>query len=352
MNQTRFRQTDEAMRQGLQENLFTAAALIAAREDQILYENYYGTLGGDSTARATKESLFDLASLTKPLATAPSWMILAAERPRILHESLAVWRPDAAADKADITPMHLLAHSSGLPAWRPYYLYQPELDRCKFTEDKIMQERLEFPPGTGRLYSDLGFMLLGFIWQKETGESLDVFASSRIYEPLGLARDMMFLPRGEEARTALTRRGDPPGVVNDLNARALGRVAGHAGLFGTARAVAAVAAQFLRSIRSERGFFDHLTARLFATRVDLPGGKGRALGFDAPAEGASCGRFFSDRSLGHTGFTGTSLWIDPESDLIVVLLTNRVVMGESDFRIKSFRPLVHDIVVEDARRRR
>jgi CubicO group peptidase (beta-lactamase class C family) len=134
--------------------------------------------------------------------------------------------------------------------------------------------------------------------------------------------------------------------VNDLNARALGGVAGHAGLFGTAKGVAKMAAEILSSLASARGFFDRATTSAFCTGVGPRNGNNRALGFDTPSiEGSSAGHQFSSRSVGHTGFTGTSLWIDPETDVIVVLLTNRVFMGESDFRLTAFRPKLHDTIM-------
>ena len=165
---------------------------------------------------------------------------------------------------------------------------------------------------------------------------------------MGISQDLMFNPNGEERRTARTRPGELPGLVNDLNARALGGVSGHAGLFGTAHAVAAVAAEILAALKSESTLFDPEITRIFCRKVDSVPGCSRALGFDTPSEdGSSSGRFFSAGSLGHTGFTGTSLWIDVERELTVVLLTNRVFMGESDLRIKAFRPAVHDAIMEE-----
>ena len=335
-----------------QDCLFTAASLLVARGEEILFRESYGTLGGPGTGRVDERTLFDLASLTKILATTPAWMKLTEEDPDILDRPLTRWFPETPQDKTAITPRRLLAHCSGLPAWRPYYLYScpKNRQRREFTRDKILAEPLQYVPGEGTIYSDLGFMLLAFIIEAQTGESWEAYATRKIFEPLGVQEDLMFLPLGEEARIALTRRGEPPGLVNDLNARALGRAAGHAGVFGTASAVAAMASQTLLSLKTDKGFFDRGTTNLFCTRVAAGAQSTRALGFDTPAaEGSSSGRLFSPRSVGHTGFTGTSLWIDLETDLIVVLLTNRVFMGESDFRIKSFRPMVHDAVSEAVR---
>jgi len=337
------------MLRGLEACIFTAAVLLVKLRDTIVFHEPFGTLGGDGTAGVTQDTLFDLASLTKVIATTPGWLILASAEPHVLDEPLTRWFPKAPEDKSHITPRHLLAHSSGLPAWRPYYLYpQIGTPRDWYTADKILSEPLQYPPGSRTLYSDLGFMLLGFFVEMQTAKSLHVFTREQIFHPLGLASALTFRPEIYRGRTALTRKGELGGTVNDLNARALGGVAGHAGLFGTAGGVGEVASTILRSLRSPGGFFDQAVTREFCTRARFGEHCSRPLGFDTPtSEGSSSGRFFSHDSLGHTGFAGTSLWIDPERDLIVVLLTNRVYHGESDFRIKAFRPRVHDAVVEE-----
>lgn len=337
------------MIEGLEERIFTAADLLVARGERIVFHETYGALGRCGTPGVTDRTLFDLASLTKILATTVCWITLASQDPEILDEPLVRWFPRSPEDRREITPRQLLAHCSGLPAWRPYYLLSSSgIPRDEFTVGRILAEPLEYSPGRGCLYSDLGFMLLGFILETETGESAEIFARRRIFEPLRLERELIFKPEGAEARTALTRPGERAGLVNDLNARALGGVAGHAGLFGTATGAAKLAAVILLSLKSEQGFFDQTITRGFCSRANLVENCTRALGFDTPSpEGSSSGRSFSAGSIGHTGFTGTSLWIDPETDLTVVLLTNRVFMGESDFRIRLFRPEVHDAIAED-----
>lgn len=338
----------DLMIQALEDRLFTAGVLLVILEGKEVFHEPYGTLGGPGTAAVTRESLFDLASLTKVLATTPSWMLLARDRPGILDESVQRWFPDCPRNKSTITPRHLLAHASGLPAWRPYYLHNWSEPVELGVLHRILGEPSAYPTGGGWRYSDLGFMLLAFALYAETGQRLDRFVRRRIYEPLGLSSDLMFLPGANEARTALTRPGEEDGLVNDLNARMLGGVSGHAGLFGTAASVGALARETLESLKSGVGFFDAEVVKVFCTRAGFTLDSTGALGFDTPSvEGSSSGRFFSPQSLGHTGFTGTSLWTDPERELIVVLLTNRVFMGEADRRIKSFRPLLHDAVAEE-----
>jgi serine-type D-Ala-D-Ala carboxypeptidase len=342
----RFSRADERMEQGLREQIFTGAVLLIARGTNRSFHQTYGTLGGTATEPVKGDTLFDLASLTKVLAVTPSWILMAAEDPSLLDQSIARWFPTAPKDKHCITPRCLLAHASGLPAWRPYYLLPASRHSNEDTAARILAEPLEYSPGQGCIYSDLGFMLLGIIIEMETGRNLEQFSRERMYEPLGLAEDLLFSPKNDK-RIAMTRAGDPPGLVNDLNARALGGVSGHAGLFGTARGVAALAGKILMSLKESHRFFDHETTRTFCARAAFTLDSTRTLGFDTPSEeGSTSGKLFSRDSIGHTGFTGVSLWIDIPRDLIVVLVTNRVFMGEADFRIKEFRPMIHDAVME------
>jgi CubicO group peptidase (beta-lactamase class C family) len=342
----RFSRADEKMKQGMREEIFTAAALLVAKSTKIEFHQTYGTLGGTGTDPVKLDTLFDLASLTKVLAVTPSWILMAAEDPSLLDQKIGRWFPNTPPDKSCITPRCLLAHASGLPAWRPYYLLPTSRHTNEDTAARILAELLEYSPGQGCIYSDLGFMLLGFIIEMETGRNLEQFSRERIYEPLGLADDLLFRPK-DDKRVAMTRAGDFPGLVNDLNARALGEVSGHAGLFGTAKGVAALSGEILMSLKENGRYFDKETTRAFCARAGFTPNSTRTLGFDTPSEeGSTSGTLFSKDSVGHTGFTGVSLWIDIPRDLIVVLFTNRVLMGEADLRIKEFRPMLHDSVME------
>jgi len=359
-----FELTDKQMSKALEEGLFTGAMLRVAHRGHVLFQKTYGTTAGPGTPAITPDTLFDLASLTKVLATTPCWLLLSAPDPDILDRPLASWFPESPHDKREITPRQLLAHSSGLPAWWPYYLFSYLADlrllirrahdsRGSLTrwQSKILAESLAFEPGRGCLYSDLGFILLASIVERQTDRNFAGFLQERIYSPLGLTDQLMFNPGQERYRIALTRRGDPAGLVHDLNCRSMGGVSGHAGLFGSADGVGRVAEEILAALKSRASFFDPIRVRDFCARAGFVEGCTRALGFDTPSkEDSSSGRFFSPNSLGHTGFTGTSLWIDPEKELIVVLLTNRVLMGESDLRIKTFRQLLHDTIVGEIRR--
>jgi CubicO group peptidase (beta-lactamase class C family) len=243
-------------------------------------------------------------------------------------------------DRAHVTIRDLLEHCSGLAAWAP--VYQRQAGREGFVRE-ISASALEYEPWTRSLYSDLGFILLGSILEDANGSLADQFAG------LGLA-DLIFTPgvalRPKIAPTEYDSGLGRPlvGEVHDENARVLGGVAGHAGLFGHAEAVGAFARLVLRTGDRETALGRPDTLRRFTTRSTVPGSS-RALGWDTMLPTSSCGTLLSPRAIGHVGFTGTSLWIDPGRDLYVVLLTNRVYPTRDNDRLRALRPLIHDAVV-------
>jgi CubicO group peptidase (beta-lactamase class C family) len=215
-----------------------------------------------------------------------------------------------------------------------------------------MAEPLVHEPGTQVEYSDLGFMLLGAIVERQTGQSLDVFAQQQIFGPLGMDRTMFKPPRKLRDDIAPTefdatfRKRLVWGEVHDENAWAMGGVAGHAGLFSTAGDVAAFAQMLLNGgIYGHTRILDRATIAQFTARQTI-GDSARALGWDVPVQPSSAGKYFSPESFGHTGFTGTSLWIDPTRQLFVVLLTNRVNPTRANEQIRQVRPALHDAVIE------
>jgi CubicO group peptidase (beta-lactamase class C family) len=334
--------------EALDNKVFTGAATCVSEGRQIILNECLGRLGDIDTPPLTHRTLFDLASLTKVVSTTLAWMILAAKEDGILDAHLGNWFDSIPSEKALITPRHLLAHISGLPAWRPYYLVTQSSETRNAMVSRILAEPLEYPVGQECIYSDLGFILLGRMLELYWKKDLDTLCREQIYVPLGLEHDLLFKPDPKEHSIVWTRWDDPPGTVNDLNARAMGGVAGHAGLFGTATGLTKVAEQVLGSLVSLHGFFPHETAKSFCTRLNAPNGITRTLGFDTPSlEGSSSGTRFSNNSIGHTGFTGTSIWIDPVKQVVVTLLTNRVFMGEADPRIKLLRPMFHDAIMEE-----
>jgi CubicO group peptidase (beta-lactamase class C family) len=305
-----------------------------------------------------EDTLFDLASLTKPLATVLAIMTLVRQGRLDLDEPCATNCPElAGTDKAALTPRHLLTHRSGLPPWRPYFMQLRELpghERLAALRRCLVKEPLLFAPGDRSDYSDLGFMLLHWVAERLSGESLDRFIRRNVYQPLGI-RDLYFndaLGGGvnpqKYAATQLCpwRHRLMIGTVDDDNAWISGGVAGHAGLFGTAGAVGELVAALLAADRGDpgKGVFDPDLVRSF---LSADPHERWALGFDTPSEsGSSAGRYFPPDSVGHLGFTGTSFWVHRRRGIIVVLLTNRVHPWRYNAGIKAFRPRLHDAVME------
>ena len=317
-----------------------------------------GTTQYEGGSAVDAQTVFDLASLTKPLATTLLALALIKSGKLHLEQSLAGLLPEAPPDKKTLTIRQLLSHSSGLPAHRPYHLLladRPQGERAAFLRQMIMAEPLEYLPGGRSLYSDLGFILLGMIVEQVAGQSLARCFTERIAVPLSLENELFFNQHGKirEKNYAATEfcpwRGRVlRGEVSDENCYALGGAAGHAGLFGTIGGVLTLV-EAIRDSWLGRALVPALDSdllRIFLARQPIPGSTW-ALGFDTPSrENSSAGRYFSSTSVGHLGFTGTSFWIDPKCRLCVVLLTNRVHPSRENNGIKSFRPRFHDAVIK------
>jgi len=251
--------------------------------------------------------------------------------------------------KEAVTVRHLLTHSSGLDATA--LLYKELRGRTAFVE-RIESMELGYPPGSRSVYSDLGIILLGEILEKVSGQPLASFVRERVFVPLGMY-DTMFTPPSKLRSRIAPTEIDPwrgrliQGEVHDENAFAMGGVAPHAGLFSTAGDLARFAQMLLNggTLAGHR-IVSRETVDLFTRRAGIPGSD-RGLGWDTKsAEGSSAGSLFSLRSFGHTGFTGTSIWIDPERQLYVILLTNRVHPTRENNLIREVRPAVADAVVK------
>lgn len=334
---------------GLAARAFPAAVVEAGRASGAIAQIAGGRLRYEADAPpCTADTIFDLASLTKVIATTSLVMRavgdgrLALDAPVADH--LPEWR-DAA--HAPITIRQLLDHSSGLPAHARFW--EQHRGRPDFAR-AIHDAGLDRAPGTAAVYSDLGFMTLGFIAADVFDAPLDrqLDALTSILDD----RTLAYLPPDEwRSRTAPTEF-DPwrgrllCGDVHDENAAALGGVAGHAGIFGTAAAVGAFARLVLRTFQTTTWLGTPALMQTMAAKSTVPGSS-RALGWDTMLPTSSCGTRLSPAAIGHTGFTGTSLWIDPMQDLYVVLLTNRVHPTRSHDAIRAVRPRLHDAVVED-----
>jgi serine-type D-Ala-D-Ala carboxypeptidase len=310
--------------------------------------------------RISSRTIFDLASLSKPLSTVLSLISLVYSGKIAVEQKLKNLLPELVPEeKSEITILQLLNHSSGLPAYRPYYQQlagipgrERRAEMCRL----IMAEPLENEPGTRGVYSDLGYLLLGYLVEKAAGAGLDQYFRQRVAAPLGLSPGIFYnrLParrRGSYAATenCLWRGRVLRGEVGDENCWVLGGVAGHAGLFGRLGEVLALVAAVLEiwQGRQRQPFLPQGVLKGFLEAQSPVQGSTWALGFDRPTAGSSSsGRYLSPRSVGHLGFTGTSFWIDPERDLAIVLLTNRVHPSRDNNRIKEFRPYFHDRVIE------
>ncbi len=317
-----------------------------------------------------RETLFDLASLTKVMATTTAVMLLEADGVLSLDDPVAKHLPPfGERDKEGVTLRHLLTHTSGLRPWRGYHEVARERERKRGIEiagtpagrdlvvDAICRSALVHEPGSAAVYGDLDFITLGALVEAVTNESLDAFCAARIFEPLGLAQTR-YRPLAEGELSEAARRGFAAsencsfrgrilwGEVHDPNASVMGGVAGHAGLFSTADDVLRFGEILLDVLHGRSDALPADALRRFATRQELPPGSDWALGWDTPAEsGSSAGQYFSRASIGHLGFTGTSLWIDPEAECVVVMLTNRthLVAKKSRFEL---RPRIHDLIRE------
>lgn len=312
--------------------------------------NSAGPLWQDAIA-ATVETLFDLASLTKPIATGSVVMRLVGDRRislgDLVSDHFGEWR---GADRESVTIRDLLEHSSGLAA----RLVEPPPSTRREFEHEICGMRLEYPPRTRSIYSDLGFILLGFLAADIGGSPLDeqfrIIAESispgLVFNP---PVDMRALAAPTTALPEDIRRGQTlTGVVHDNYAAAFGGVAGHAGLFGSAAAVGAFARVVLRAARGDRSGPYPMTpdlVRLFVTRTSVPGSS-RALAWDTMLTTSSCGTRMSASAFGHVGYTGTSLWIDPDRDRYFVLLTNRARGRATAEEMRDVRRAFHDALAD------
>jgi CubicO group peptidase (beta-lactamase class C family) len=330
---------------GVAEGAYPAAVLEVGRERGVSWRHATGRLTYEpGAAPASEETVFDLASLTKVIVTATLAMQLVERGALRLADPVSAWVSAwRGRDRAHVRVRDLLEHCSGLTAWMPFY--REGRGRADMAE-AICALPLECPPWTGTIYSDLGFMLLGFILEDAGGTHLD-----RQFATVAEELELQFRVRAEwRARTAPTEI-DPWrgrllwGEVHDENAWALGGVAGHAGLFGTAPAVGAFARRVLATCRADTSLARRETLARFTTRSTVARSS-RAVGWDTMLRTSSCGTRLSARAVGHTGFTGTSLWIDPERDLYIVLLTNRVHPTRDNARLATLRPRLHDAAVE------
>lgn len=316
----------------------------------------YGKTGlGKTKDEVNEKSFFDLASLTKPLVTSLVFLFLVENGVLKNEDNLSKYFKNIDLDKKQIKLFHLLTHTSGLPAHKPYFIELENISfdaRWNYVLKKILSEKLIDFPGKTCLYSDLGFILLGCIIERATGEKLDHLWENNILKPLEIANKRLSFAKGISEESIFVETGicgwskkKLEGLVNDDNCRALGGVAGHAGLFGTISGLVEYVEKLSGEITGKTNFlqFKEQTIKTFFKREKI---SSWINGFDTPAEVcSSSGNQFSEMSFGHLGFTGTSFWMDLTTGCGVVLLTNRILCGEDLGPIRKIRPLIHNLVM-------
>ena len=345
-----FSEAFDVLRNAIAQRAFPAASIAVTWKQELVALKAIGrfTYEPDSSP-VTTASVFDLASVSKVVATTGMAMILYQRGLLDLEAPVTALVPEFAGEdprRRDVTLHMLLAHSSGLPAYEKLFLKantKADLLAAAFTTP------LTADPGTRAEYSDIGFIVLGVALERIADESLDRFCQRELFGPLGMAHTAYNPPASWRASVPPTaddhsfRQRIIQGEVQDENASVLSGVAGHAGLFATAEDVATFAHVMLQGgppvLHPE-------TLALFARREMSPAGTSRALGWDTPSSPSQSGKYFSASSFGHLGYTGTSLWIDPARQLSITLLTNRTWPDCSNKAISKVRPRFHDVVAE------
>jgi len=361
----RFRKTEELLKEGVRRKAYTAAVLLAARGEEVEWHAAAG--------EAHLSSIFDIASLTKPLVA--SLFFALAQEGKIapegkLSDVLPARSPDPMS--REIRFLHLLTHTSGLPAYKPFYAAIRDAGEkegrrlwgISEAHDRIVDAALSLPleaaPGTACVYSDPGYLLLGRALELAAFRPLDRLLRGHLAGPLRM-RDTAYLPLAalsecETGRLVSTgysevRQREKVGEVDDENAAAMGGVAGHAGIFSTAYDLFLFSLEVLRARRGEGRVLTRPSALGMTTKTADPPGCPRTPGWDTPASpagaGSQTGRHFPEGSFGHLGYTGCPLWIDPSREATVVLLTNRIFFGKQNDGLKMLRPPIHDAVMEE-----
>lgn len=370
----------ETIEEGIADEVFPGAVLLVAYRGRICFHKAFGlAVIQPKRTEMTCGTLFDIASLTKPLATAAATAFLLQKKVLTLEDPIGKYIPAyVSGEKFRVTLFHLLNHSAGLPDWKPYYeeIVQRDIEEKGFLGSQdaktaiyqmAEEEALIASAGEKSCYSDIGFILLGKIIEKITSMPLDQFCEENIFSrcesdapffiPIKDSKPNLFDRSVAATENLAWRNGVVRGIVHDDNAYVMGGVAGHAGLFSTATGVYKLICAWLDSIKGA-GHLDREIARLFVTRQGgehLPKGASWGLGWDTPscpikAKGSaisSSGHYFSADSFGHLGYTGTSIWVDRKHDLIVILLTNRVHPSHENNKIRHFRPELHDIIFKE-----
>jgi CubicO group peptidase (beta-lactamase class C family) len=350
------------MEGAVEQGVFPGAVLLVARDGRIALLRAFGRRALLPHPQPMfVDTIFDLASLTKPLATTLAAMKLVNQGRVQLDQPVEEIVSAPLKEKGALTLRLLLNHAGGFSEWKPFYrdltAYEPVHRKAKLRE-WLVREPLLYPPGSMSLYSDLGFMFVEWVVEEASGMSMHRYLAVEIFDPMGLKRIFLAqegstfsFPREQFAATENCpwRRQVLQGEVHDENAYALAGYSGHAGLFGTAAEVHAVVNMLREHHTGTReDLFRPEVVKDFFRRQQIWQESTWALGWDTPSpENSSSGRYFSRRSVGHLGFTGTSVWLDLDRNVAVILLTNRIHPSRDNVRIRAFRPQLHDAVMEE-----
>ncbi len=377
-----FKETRTLLHQAVSKRIFSGASLLVFLKGKMIFREEAGFTcwpdGGLTPQPVGEETLFDLASLTKPLATGSLTLLFLQEGVLNLDDRVGTLLPAErlSQELSETSVKALLNHSSGFPDWRPYFsmmesgspgqkalsaIESTVENRRRWIYQAIHRESFVYPPGTKNVYSDLGFILLGEILEKKSGQNLSRLFQEKMVRPLRL-KDLGFIPiekkPGQSAPLfgagrsfAATEKSDfrhkiIQGEVHDDNAYMMGGVAGHAGLFGTSLSVYHCFSEWRNGYFNGGKLFSSSMVSPFVERDRFAGNWG--LGWMFPSIPSSAGQYFSGKSFGHLGFTGTSVWFDPLADLGVIFLSNRVHPTRENNALKEFRPLLHDTVYREA----
>ncbi len=365
---------ERAFNEAIENGVIPGATIVVRRGADVAFEGAFGFRSIDPVRSPAKiETVYDLSSLTKALATTVAVMLLSRDGKFRLDDRVTRLFPNFGVHgKTAVTFRNLLAHCSGLPAWRPFYQRIAEIEKAgrvnfmashgakEFTYEEIHREKPDAPPATKAIYSDLGFIMLGETIEKVAGVALNRFCREKIFRPLGLRStdyidiSLVRSRRLEPVADMFAPTGNCPtrgrllvGEVDDENAFAMGGVAGHAGLFAPVREVDRIARELIACYAGRSDFVPQKIVREFWTRDSAVPDSTWALGWDTQSpQGSSSGRHFSPNAVGHLGFTGTSIWIDPEREIAVSMLTNRVHPRRDNQLIREFRPKIHDLIMD------
>jgi serine-type D-Ala-D-Ala carboxypeptidase len=351
----------KTINKAIDQSIFPGAVLLCGLDDQIVFHNAFGMADLYAGKQMMTQSIFDLASLTKPLATTLAISDLNKKKQLNLDQTVGSIIDDFnGTDKQDVTIDMLLRHTSGLPAYKEFYkaILPQDNESKNRLRALLIREPLENKMNRVQLYSDLGFMILAWVIETLTKESLNLYVSHKIYTPLNL-HSLFFIdllntkPPNKignyhfvATQKCSWRNKLLVGEVDDDNAWVAGGIDGHAGLFGDAMSVYGLCKEILDALLDKHPTV--LSPEVIKTLVKKRNNFEMVAGFDTPAKrNSSAGIGFSQSSIGHLGFTGTSFWIDPETSLIIVFLTNRVHPLRDNEGIKRFRPKLHDLITSE-----